>query len=273
MTGTISREKGETPMDAQQEVQTQTMVREGTWTPVTPSQGFACVEDDLSFTGSASLCKEPYFSQLENFGYGPLIGGVYWPSPVYERHVLIFVAKVEVDPAHYLVAGSVPLHTAVHPDSGPHAVITQPATAVKELSVQMRDLVDLPVQDLARMCGLRRRQYYNVMSGEAASTRSEQLMRLLHAELTTLWQELDNDPALVRSAVLTPLDAFDYATFFDVAVEGDTGKLRSAFAKLRDQLEHSVPARNALPPSGTFPKGDPRWEGAHEYMDADKRGR
>ena len=71
MTVTSSRERGRPAMEAQQR---QTAVPPGTWTPVVPSQGFACVEDDLFFTGSASLCKEPYFSQLENFEYGRLIG-------------------------------------------------------------------------------------------------------------------------------------------------------------------------------------------------------
>ena len=145
--------------------------------------------------------------------------------------MLILVTKEDLDPSDGLVSGFVmPLHTEAQSDSGFETLVAQP---VNELASQMRDLVDLPVQDLARMCGLRRRQYYNVMSGEAASTRSEQLMRLLHAELTALWQELDSDPALVRSAVLTPLEAFDHATFYDIAVEGDTGKLRAAFGKLR----------------------------------------
>ena len=115
--------------------------------------------------------------------------------------MLILVTKEDLDPSDGLVSGFVmPLHTEAQSDSGFETLVAQP---VNELASQMRDLVDLPVQDLARMCGLRRRQYYNVMSGEAASTRSEQLMRLLHAELTALWQELDSDPALVRSAVLT----------------------------------------------------------------------
>src|SRR5690606_15305321 len=68
-----------------------------------------------------------------------------------------------------------------------------------ELTEQMRGFVDLPVQDLARMCGIGRRQYYNLMRRKAETMKTaegEQRLRLVHHYLRDLHMNLGNAAAV-----------------------------------------------------------------------------
>jgi hypothetical protein len=136
-----------------------------------------------------------------------------------------------------------------------------------DVAEQMRDFVDLPVQDLARMAGLGRRQYYNLMRGKASSMKTsggEKRFRLLHHFLGELQEQL-GDARAVRGAVLQPLGKFELRSFFDVAVEGGLDQMAAAYRFLSEGLEHAVPA-DRLPPSATVAADDPRWDDVSDFL-------
>jgi len=127
------------------------------------------------------------------------------------------------------------------------------ALSLAAVCAEMRALIDLPVQDLARMVGIGRRQFYNLMNGETPAMRSsedERRLRQVHDQLKSLSSVSHGDSSL-RSAVLTPLPDLQGKSFFDAAESGDTQLLETG-SKIQEQL----------PPSGTFPSGDPRWKDA-----------
>ena len=266
-------------------------VPEGGSARVIPSDAFADVAFDPDFTGVASQgVWSPYFSQLQNLKDMVTICTPYAPDPVEHRvlYVRINVAQhlpfdllpaVEYPerPPHVLHAGSY-LHGTVVDDvkdvdvvgfvEAPVQVIeAAPQLDLAEVAVQMRDFVDLPVQDLARMAGLGRRQYYNLMRGKAASMKTsddEKRFRLLHRFLGELHGHL-GDARAVRGAVLQPLGKFELRSFFDVAVEGALDQMASAYRFLSEGLEHEVPA-DRLPPSATVAADDPRWEDVTDFL-------
>jgi hypothetical protein len=136
-----------------------------------------------------------------------------------------------------------------------------------EVAEQMRDFVDLPVQDLARMAGLGRRQYYNLMRGKAATMKTsdhERRFRLLHRFLGELHDQLGSARA-VRGAVLQPLGKFELRSFYDVAVDGQLDEMSAAYRVLAEGLRVAFPA-DRLPPSARVAADDPRWEDVVDFL-------
>jgi hypothetical protein len=138
---------------------------------------------------------------------------------------------------------------------------------VAELTTEMREMIDLPVQDLARMCGVQRRQFYNLMNGDSHPRNAdhEQRLRQLHRILRDLFTALDENPEAVRAAVLTPLGD-GLTTFFEVARGGDLALLGDAYRHVRARVVEGRLDRGALPPSGTLPPDAPEWQTAHEVV-------
>jgi hypothetical protein len=141
------------------------------------------------------------------------------------------------------------------------------AKSVAELLADLRGRIALPVQDLAHMCGMRRRQYYNLMAGQQPTPSSERQIRLVHAHAVHLYGALQERSDLVRAAVLTPLgDAGE--SYYDVAIAEDAARLRDSFAHLLKTIERPAGqlATDALPPSGRLRPGHPAWERAAELL-------
>jgi hypothetical protein len=265
-------------------------VPEGGTARVVPTNAFEDVAFDRDFTGSASYgVGSPYFSQLENLNDMVSICTPYAPEPV--EHRVLYV-RINVEPhltfdfsaieypeqpplgvqrvAHLRRA----LASVVAEDDAVY-VVEDPRQAAEsalqldlaEVAAQMRDFVDLPVQDLARMAGLGRRQYYNLMRGKAASMKTsddEKRFRLLHRFLGRLQKQL-GDARTVRGVVLQPLGNFELRSFFDVAVGGDLSEMASAYDFLAEGLQDAVPA-NRLPPSATVAADDPRWDDVSAFL-------
>lgn len=98
--------------------------------------------------------------------------------------------------------------------------------SLAELMADLRDRLDLPVEDIASMVGVRRRQFYNLINGATVSSAREARMRLLHAIVSELEVAVGGDRARLRAAILMPVGE-RFETFYSAAAEGgDLDKLR-----------------------------------------------
>jgi hypothetical protein len=191
----------------------------------------------------------------------------YAPPPVRDRVVFvrISVMPLTVQPGGAFLPMAGPEDETV--EAAAQVRMSQPSLAA--LTEQMRELVDLPVQDLARMCGIGRRQYYNLLSGKAEAMKTpdaEQRVRLVHRYLFDLHERLGSS-ATVRAAVLMPLQGSDMQSLLEVGGNGDVALLKWAYDDLDRQLTAgTTPSPDALPPSGTFPADDPRWREAESFL-------
>jgi hypothetical protein len=242
-------------------------VPEGFSGHVVPSAAFGEVALDSGFTGAASRgALAPYFSQLDNLDDMVTIYAPYAPAPVRDRVVFV---RISVMPLTVVEPSGAFLPTP-GPEDEP-VVVDEPASqpTLADLTEHMRELVDLPVQDLARMCGIGRRQYYNLMRRKAEAMKTaggEQRLRLVHRYLLDLHERLGS-PAAVRAAVLMPLDGSEMRSLLEVGGSDDVATLQSAYRELDKQLAAgATPSPDALPPSGTFPAGDERWSEAESVL-------
>lgn len=97
-----------------------------------------------------------------------------------------------------------------------------------EIVADLREWLDLPAADLAAMCGVRRRQLYNLLRGETTSTPREEAIRALHNIVEQLDGILDGDHERLRAAVLLPVgprgeSIYSAATSQDVVALRDVG--------------------------------------------------
>jgi uncharacterized protein (TIGR04255 family) len=150
-----------------------------------------------------------------------------------------------------------------------------PISSAEPLSVvlrRIRESIDIPVVDLARMVGLRRRQFYNLLDGNPTTTQTEMRIRRLAAALERLAQATGDGPAALRAAVLTPVGQ-DATNLFEVAVEGDEGSLaRTVEALLAQIAEFGVRrTRRAIPRPASPTAAERRRKRAREAL-ADRPG-
>lgn len=262
------------------------LVWQGQRTHALPSEDFADVALDECFTGPASYGpSELYFSQFENLDTRGLQLGAYAPEPVRKHVVYVIVARTldyvdafNIGRHAFGVAIEQAMVAGVLDPLAPLPVETAPERSVPSLASvtkEMRDLVDLPVQDLARMCGLGRRQYYNLMRGESGATktpRAEQHIRQMRDYLGELNARLSGDASQVRSALLLPLDESSRQSFYDIASSGDGSEVESGYQTLQAMLEGVGRLPKVLPPGGTK-LSEAEWQQAADFMRADQRGR
>ncbi len=136
------------------------------------------------------------------------------------------------------------------------------ATAMQE----MRTLVDLPVQDLARLCGISRRHFYNLMTGESAPPATlETRIRALHDRLYKLFGSVGEDSRAARAALLSPLSGGRSA--YDIAAGVDLEAIDAAFEELEANLRGGASLRSgALPPSGRLNRRGVDWGEVSESL-------
>jgi hypothetical protein len=260
------------------------LVQEGQLWSAVPNPAFADVGLDTCFTGSASYgAKEPSFSQFENLDTRGLWLGEFAPEPVRKHTVYVIVARFDAREP-FIIGGNVYAGddgTAVIVAGHSQALVTTalqrdraPVLSLASVTQQMRGLVDLPVQDVAKMCGLGRRQFYNLMRGESEATKTrqaEQHIRQMFAYLTELNVRLDGDVSQVRSALLLPLDDSSRESFYDVALRGDASEIAARYENLQEKLDGTGRLPKTLPPSGTK-LSRANWQKAADFMHADQRG-
>lgn len=246
-------------------------VPQGCSAHVVPTAAFAEVALDSAFTGTASrdACA-PYFSQLDNLDTMVHLYSHYAPAPVRDRVMFVRIGVRPFDAAPVeLVVKAVTAIAPVPAASSAVGPAAAPQMRLTELTEQMRDFVDLPVQDLARMCGIGRRQYYNLLRGKAETMRTpdgEKRLRLVHGYLSELHKQLST-AARTAAAVLMPLGKHNMSSLMDIAGSQEIAAVQSAYEDLFAQLNSGVrPSPDELPPSGKLPANDERWSEAGDFL-------
>lgn len=108
--------------------------------------------------------------------------------------------------------------------------------SIAQLLAELRDKVDLPIEDLAAMVGLGRRHFYNLLGGDSASPSREQQIRVMHELISRLGEAVEGDRTRLRAAILMPVGD-QLETLFSVAKEGDTSGIRSLGKELLRRME------------------------------------
>lgn len=104
-----------------------------------------------------------------------------------------------------------------------------------EIVRDLRRWLDLPAADLASMCGVRRRQLYNLLRGETTSTPREAAIRVLHDIVERLRGILDGDDERVRAATLLPVGP-NSESVYSAAASQDVAALREVGCVVVDRL-------------------------------------
>jgi transcriptional regulator with XRE-family HTH domain len=107
--------------------------------------------------------------------------------------------------------------------------------SLAEIVRDLRERLDLPVADLAAMCGVRRRQLYNLLSGETTGTPREEVIRALHDILERLDGILDGDRERLRAAILLPAVPSG-ESIYSAAVAQEVAALRDVGDAVVDRL-------------------------------------
>jgi hypothetical protein len=104
-----------------------------------------------------------------------------------------------------------------------------------DIVADLREWLDLPAADLAAMCGVRRRQLYNLLRGETTSTPREEAIRALHDIVGQLGSILDGDRQRLRAAVLLPVGPSG-ESIYSAATSQDVVALREIGSAVIDRL-------------------------------------
>jgi hypothetical protein len=111
-------------------------------------------------------------------------------------------------------------------------------TPLRHIVRNLREQVPLPAADLAAMLGLRRRQFYNLISGSRASSERERWIRKVAAGLERLRDAGATEPSVLRAALLHPL--LDGRSLYDRACSLDEAGLTEAENALAEALNQRL---------------------------------
>lgn len=126
---------------------------------------------------------------------------------------------------------------------------------------QLREWIDLPAGDLARLCGVGRRQFYNLFGGSTrTSANREAHIRLVHEIVEGLRSASGQDRGRLRSALLMPLQP-DYRSFLETASSQDPEATRAMGRELIDRL-------SAGDVEGMFPRPAPSFRSSSPDAEA-----
>jgi transcriptional regulator with XRE-family HTH domain len=129
-----------------------------------------------------------------------------------------------------------------------HLQQLQSGVVVLDVPTQLQEArlqAGLPVQDVAAMFGVKRRQYYNLMNGDSPSLDTERRIGPVSEAIRRIASAAGN-PRTTRSAILARIEG---DSVFDAATSGDTERLELATTRAVDVIESGQPLRKRLPPS------------------------
>lgn len=201
-------------------------------------------------TGSILDSDLPPGFEREAFTSDPVCNQVDFYTRPYEDIYSVIVVQVGpgmpllppslTTPPFDLLAGHatdyvVPIHL---PAAKPPVVADAPSGTPELAGVarRVRDLAGLPVNDVARMIGIGRRQFYNLLERGSSSPETELRLRHLEAQLERLASVVGEDSAAIRSALLTPVGA-PPRSLFEAALASEDASLSGIFDALMDRIE------------------------------------
>ncbi len=124
---------------------------------------------------------------------------------------------------------------------------------VPEALKEARTKAGLPVQDLAAMFGIKRRQFYNLLSGEDTTdpAREPRIARIVNA-IRHISDQVGSNSRKVRAVLLGRIDG---DSVYDAAVADDTRRLDRALQRaLVASAEGLTPARRSAPSTRATPE-------------------
>jgi hypothetical protein len=127
----------------------------------------------------------------------------------------------------------------VHLPAAKSPIVIDAPSSTPELATvarRVRDLAGLPVNDVARMIGIGRRQFYNLLGRGSSSPETELRLRHLEAQLERLTGVVGEDSTAIRSALLTPVGD-PPRSLFEAALAGEDASLGRIFDALMDRIE------------------------------------
>jgi predicted DNA-binding transcriptional regulator AlpA len=115
---------------------------------------------------------------------------------------------------------------------------------------RIRETTELTVADVARICGLKRRQVYNLLDGEPTEPHRAARIRKL-SEMLMGWARQFPRPADLRSALFAPLgsDQRDFVTMMEQTEGHDISEAVAAFQAYLDRLNGGRPIWRTSSPS------------------------
>jgi hypothetical protein len=203
-------------------------------------------------TGSILDSDLPPGFEREAFTSDPVCNQVDFYTRPYEDIYSVIVVQVGpgmpllppslTTPSFDLLAGRVADFVPVVPGHLPAvqspAVVDTPSGSSQLAAVahRVRDLAGLPVNDVARMIGIGRRQFYNLLERGSSSPETELRLRHLAAQLERLAGVVGEDSAAIRSALLTPVGV-PPRSLFEAALASEDASLGGIFDALMDRIE------------------------------------
>ncbi len=133
------------------------------------------------------------------------------------------------------------------------------APSLADLLNDLRDQVYFPAGDVAALCGVKRRQFYNLLAGASPNPQRDQHIRLVCKITTALSDAVGGDPIKVRAALLMPVSD-DYRSLYDAAVAQD--------CDLGARAEQVITRLRSGNQRGLIPRPSPRTRrGGREALD------
>lgn len=131
-----------------------------------------------------------------------------------------------------------------------HAVSAEQSALILDIPATLQEVrvkAGLPVQDVAAMFGVKRRQFYNLLNGEdLPSPDTDRRIGPVTEAIRVLSEAASGDSRAVRVAILARIGG---ESVFDAAMSGEPGRLESATARAAQAVASGQRLRKRLPPS------------------------
>lgn len=173
------------------------------------------------------------------------------------------------DPESFVVALRIASQPMGEGSSAIPSVEELPAEAALEaVAKRLRDRIDFPVADLARMIGIKRRQFYNLLGGGSTGLETESRLRLLDQLTERIVAVVGDDPRKMRAALLTPVGE-EAASLFEASLQDDEPRVRRTAEALFERIETRgvKPSRRVIPRATAAATRAERLRRAHEIAE------
>lgn len=143
---------------------------------------------------------------------------------------------------------------SARPGTGsPTAMVIEQDDRVHRELAEIRALTGLSVNDIARLCGIKRRQVYNLLDGsETEPHRAANIRRISQA--IGQWSHRFQRPETLRSALLAPIGD-NQEDFITLASSPDQAALAMAIDRFEEYLRRLGRATPAFRSTATSPAG------------------